>query len=796
MVEFILEEMSTCTALAPDNVMKDFLDRVINEHGRDIEAVVPILHAIQKHYNYLPETALRYVCEQTIITPAEITGVASFYSKFRFKPAGKHQVKVCVGTACHVKGAGLVHDALKRSLNISGDDDTDEKGEFTVERVNCLGCCSLAPVVQIDNVTYGHVTPGTAKNIISDFISRKENGTSSLPAEASGAVYQGEIRIGLGSCCIASGSGDILEAVETAVKRDGLNVNVKQVGCVGMCYQVPLVEVVPEKGKPVLYAKVKPLDIKHVVEKHFKPPSLRARLRNQFNNALETLRYESGSTVVESYSVDVREKSVLAFLGNQVPIATEHRGIINPVDIDEYIARGGFEGLKKALESEPSEIIAIVKASGIKGRGGAGFPTGKKWETVAAQESAIKYLICNGDEGDPGAFMDRMLLESYPYRIIEGMLIGARATGAKHGYFYIRSEYPLAVERVKEAIDLCRQRGYLGINILNSGLEFEIDIKEGAGAFVCGEETALIESMEGKRGFPRFRPPYPAVEGFRGKPTLINNTETFAQIPYILANGAQKFASIGTERSKGAKVFALAGKINRGGLIEVPMGITVRQVVEDIGGGVQKGKKFKAVQIGGPSGGCVPHFLADIPVDFESLEEIGSMMGSGGLVVLDETDCMVEIARYFLAFTQDESCGKCTFCRVGTRRMLDIMEKITTGKASLKELEELKKIAGWTKKGSLCGLGKTAPNPVLSTLRYFRDEYVAHINGICPAGKCTHLIKYNVNDSCIGCTICAQQCPVGAIDFNPHKKHAVNHQLCTKCDICREACPSAAITVN
>jgi NADH-quinone oxidoreductase subunit F len=776
--------------------MTDYINHIVEKCGTGKDAVIPILQAIQKQNNYLPEEALKYVCANTDITPAEITGVASFYSQFRFHPAGKHIVKVCVGTACHVKGADLVYDALKRNLHIADEQDTDAEGEFTIEKVSCLGCCSLAPAVQVDNITYGHVTPVNTKSVIEDFISRKSDQNKQNKAENKQQVYQGEIRIGLGSCCIASGSDEILQAVEATVSRDNLNVNIKHVGCVGMCHQVPLVEVVPANKPSSLYAKVKPEDIKHMVEKHFKSPSLITRFKNQFSNILETIRYETDSNAIESYSIDVREKNVMAFLGNQVPIATEHRGIINPTDLDEYLSRGGFKGLKNALSMQPGEIVEAVKSSGIKGRGGAGFPTGKKWETVAAQISDEKYLICNGDEGDPGAFMDRMLLESYPYRIIEGMLIAARATGATQGYFYIRAEYPLAVVRIKDALKKCLQKGYLGDNICDSGFGFNIKIKEGAGAFVCGEETALIASIEGKRGFPRFRPPYPAIEGLRGKPTLINNTETFAQIPYILSKGPEKFASIGTEQSKGTKVFALAGKINRGGLIEVPMGITVRQIVDDIGGGVQNGKKLKAVQIGGPSGGCIPHFLADRSIDFESLEEVGAMMGSGGLVVLDETDCMVEIARYFLSFTQDESCGKCTFCRVGTKRMLDIMESITSGKATGKDLIELENIAIWTKKGSLCGLGKTAPNPVLSTLRYFRDEYMAHLNGYCPTGKCKPLINYSVNDNCIGCTICAQQCPVDAIPFNPHQKHVIDMNLCTKCDICREACPSNAIDVK
>jgi NADH:ubiquinone oxidoreductase subunit F (NADH-binding)/Pyruvate/2-oxoacid:ferredoxin oxidoreductase delta subunit len=444
----------------------------------------------------------------------------------------------------------------------------------------------------------------------------------------------------------------------------------------------------------------------------------------------------------------------------------------------------------------PDEVVAEVKNSGIRGRGGAGFPTGVKWEFVKKEKSEIKYLICNGDEGDPGAFMDRMLLESYPYRVIEGMIVAAYAVDIHQGYFYIRAEYPLAVKRIRKALEICRENNFLGKNIMGSGFDLELTIYEGAGAFVCGEETALIASIEGSRGFPRIRPPFPAQKGLWGFPTLVNNTETLAQISYIIREGSEKFKGIGTHGNTGTKVFALAGKVARGGLIEVPMGITIREVVEVIGGGIANGRKFKAVQIGGPSGGCIPAEHANTPINYESLTEMGAMMGSGGLVVLDDTDCMVDMARFFLSFTQDESCGKCTFCRVGTKRMLDILENITSGKGKQGDIEELEKLAEWTNKGSLCGLGKTAPNPVISTLMYFRDEYEAHINGVCPTGKCTELITYSVNDNCIGCTLCAQKCPVDAIPFTPHEKHSIDTELCIKCDSCRAVCPVDAIDVK
>lgn len=774
------------------------VDQIIAEKGRAGKSVIPILQSIQNTYNYLPKEALEYVCEKTDITPEQIVGVASFYSQFRMQPVGEHIIKVCIGTACHVKGAGQVYDALRRHFNLTGNEETDASRKYTIEKVACLGCCTLAPVVQIDEITYGHVASDMVKNVVADF--ERQSGMvgakKGLFRNVDGSEIQGEIRIGLGSCCVASGSEDVKKAVEETIADTGIQISLKNVGCVGMCHQVPLVEVVPINGPSTLYAKVKPGEIQGIIAHHFKPLSTFGMLKSSVYKFFESVQTDTVWDGVRQYSIDAREKQVTDFLDRQIPIATQHRGIINPLDIEEYKAHEGFVAMKTVLFDLTSEaIIQTIKDSGLRGRGGAGFPTGVKWGFVASNPSDVKYLIVNGDEGDPGAFMDRMLLESYPYRVIEGMVIGAKAVGATHGFFYIRAEYPLAVRRIRQALIYCREQNLIGDNIMGSGFSFDVDIYEGAGAFVCGEESALMASIEGERGFPRIRPPFPATSGLWKKPTLINNTETFAQVPYIIREGAAKFSSIGSKTSKGTKVFALAGKINRGGLIEVPMGITVRQIVEDIGGGVQNGKKFKAVQIGGPSGGCVPAHLYDTPIDYESLLGVGAMMGSGGLVVLDEDDCMVDIARYFLSFTQNESCGKCTFCRIGTKRMLDILTKISTGKGSLKDLDQLEYLAAWTKKGSLCGLGKSAPNPILSTLKYFRDEYIAHINGKCPSGKCQSLIHYHINDLCIGCTKCAQKCPTDAILFKPHEKHEVITDLCIKCDACRLACPVDAIEI-
>ncbi|RLD69605.1 MAG: proton-conducting membrane transporter, partial [Bacteroidetes bacterium] len=511
------------------------IDGIVQQLGGKRHDVIPVLQAIQEKYNYLPEEALRRVCEISEITPAQIVGVASFYSQFRFTPAGEHIIKVCAGTACHVKGAGLVYDAMKRELELGKDEDTTTSGTYTIEKVNCLGCCTLAPVVQIDEVTYGHVSTSQVGTILSDFESQKGASGKKKFKLADGSEVKGEIRIGLGSCCVASGSDEIRDAVKDTIDRNDLNVKLKHVGCVGMCHQVPLVEIVPANGEPTLYSKVKAADVDQIVQEHFQPEGLLKRLSNKLLNVADTIRDDSRWMGVDRYSLDIREKHVSLFLDKQIPMATEFRGVINPIDIQEYKSRNGFRGLARVLKKmKPAEVIEEITESGIRGRGGGGFPSGTKWKMVADQPGDVKYIICNGDEGDPGAFMDRMLLESYPYRIIEGMVAAGYAVGAPEGIFYIRAEYPLAVTRILQALDICREQGYLGKDIMGSGFDFELTVYQGAGAFVCGEETALMESIEGKRGFPRIRPPYPAVKGLWGAPTLINNTETFAQISYIM----------------------------------------------------------------------------------------------------------------------------------------------------------------------------------------------------------------------------------------------------------------------
>lgn len=773
------------------------IDEIVASLGTSREAVIPILQAIQQRYRYLPTGILKRVCQLTDITPADITGVSTFYTHFRHEPVGRHTIHVCQGTACHVKGSELVQNAIAQQLGLAPGQDTDAKGEFTVESVACLGCCTLAPVVQIDQTTFGRVTPRSVSQVIAESRRaprpRRERIAASNHSHAS---VLGEIRIGLGSCCQAQGSGRVHEEILSVVNDAGLPASVKSVGCIGMCHQTPLMELVVPGGEPKFYSHVQPEDVRDIVLRHFQPRSLMRRVGHRLSRWLDSFYSNEEEDPVQRHALDVREQPVCAFLGPQKHIATEYCGDIDPLDLDEYLRHQGFTGLRRCLtEFDGNRIIDEVRASGLRGRGGAGFPTHVKWQKARQATGDTKYVICNGDEGDPGAFMDRMLLESFPYRVIEGMAIAARAVGAHEAIFYIRAEYPLAVERIRAAIRRCEEQGYVGQNLCGSDFDLHFRVMEGAGAFICGEETALINSMEGRRGTPSLRPPYPVESGLWERPTLINNVETLACLPWIFRHGGETFAQLGTNQSKGTKVFALAGKVRRGGLIEVPMGVTLRQIVEDIGGGVMPGREFKAVQVGGPSGGCVPASLADTPVDYEALVSVGAIMGSGGLVVLDNTDCMVDIARYFLRFTQDQSCGKCTFCRIGTKRMLEILDRICTGGGRRGDLDELESLSRSVVAGSICGLGKTAPNPVLSTLNYFRDEYKAHLEGRCPAGKCTQLIRYEITSSCIGCTLCAQHCPVQAIPMTPYRRHRVEMDLCTRCDTCRQVCPEDAVRV-
>lgn len=597
--------------------------------------------------------------------------------------------------------------------------------------------------------------------------------------DADGNTYRTHVLVCGGTGCTSSGSARIRERLEKEIEANGLSdeVCVVKTGCFGLCALGPIMIVYPEG---TFYSMVQEEDIPEIVTEHLLK-----------GNVVKHLLYEE--TVKADKIIPLNETN---FYKKQHRVALRNCGVINPEKIDEYIGTGGYEALGIVLtEKKPEDMIQILLDSGLRGRGGAGFPTGLKWKFAAGNDADQKYVCCNADEGDPGAFMDRSILEGDPHAVLEAMAIAGYAIGASQGYIYVRAEYPIAVQRLEIAIEQAREYGLLGKNIFDSGFDFDIELRLGAGAFVCGEETALMTSIEGNRGEPRPRPPFPALKGLFQKPTILNNVETYANIPQIIVNGPEWFASMGTEKSKGTKVFALGGKIHNTGLVEIPMGTTLREIVEEIGGGVPNGKKFKAAQTGGPSGGCIPAEHLDIPIDYDNLLSIGSMMGSGGLIVMDEDTCMVDIAKFFLEFTVDESCGKCTPCRIGTRRMLEILEKITKGQATMEDLDKLEELCYHLQSNSLCALGQTAPNPVLSTLRYFRDEYIAHIvDKKCPAGVCKDLLQYKIDpDKCKGCTLCARTCPADAIIGKVKEVHMINPEKCLKCGACMEKCRFGAI---
>ena len=759
------------------------VDSIVARYGDKKGSLIALLQLIQGHFGYLPKPAIERLAQKLGVAPAEIIAVYSFYAQFRTAPVGRQHIKVCHGTACHVSGADKVSYAFSEQLGI-GHGQTTKDGAFSIEDVACLGCCSLAPVVMIQDETYGGMNSDKIKRLIKERLAApagrdsRESSAGALSRDSGGlkpAPGITLVRLGMGSCGIAAGARKTLAAINSLAMEKGITLEVMSTGCNGMCHEEPLLEVV-QAGNSFFYGKVTPEAAGRIFEEHI------------LNG-----RPAAGNLIISP----AKPVGSHPFYAKQQRIVLRNCGVIDPDSLEAYEKAGGYGALRRALTAmKPEEVTAEISSSGLRGRGGAGFPTGTKWKYAGAAAGPEKYVVCNGDEGDPGAFMDRSVLESDPHSVLEGLILAAYAVGASKGVFYVRAEYPLAVRRINRAIEQAKEKGLLGDNILGTGFSFTAYLKEGAGAFVCGEETALIASIEGKRGMPRIRPPYPVQSGIFGHSTTINNVETLACVPWILANGAAAFSKYGTEKSKGTKVFALAGKITRGGLVEVPMGLTLREVVNEVGGGVPQGRSFKAVQMGGPSGGCIPESLLDTPIDYDSLNATGAIMGSGGMVVMDDSTCMVDVARFFLKFTQNESCGKCTFCRVGTKRMLEILERICAGKGKPSDLEALRELGESIKRSSLCGLGQTAPNPVLTTMRYFEEEYKAHIlHKTCPAGVCKALISYKINSACTGCTVCAKRCPVAAISGAPKKPHAIDDAKCTRCGVCKDVCRFEAVDI-
>ena len=734
------------------------MEGILRKYQDDPTSLIMILQPAQSIYGYLPQEVIYHVAERTGNSPAKVMGVATFYSYFRLKPMGTYQIMLCDGTACHVNGSERIRTAITQELGI-GNGETTEDGMFTLNEVACLGCCSLAPVMMINGDTYGNLTPEKTIKILRK-LRQRESG-------------QGiRILVGQGSCGVSAGAARVAKVLSGHMTATD-SFTVETTGCIGMCYLEPIVDIY--EGDKLLHrlVRVTETDALGIVE---------AVRKNDFSK-LEAMFISDE---------DAR------FLKKQKRVALRNCGVVNPTSIDDYINHDGYKALDKALQMEPEQVIEEIKVSGLAGRGGAGFPTWFKWDAARKAEGENKYLICNADEGDPGAFMDRAVIESDPHTLIEGMLIGAYAIGASEMFVYIRAEYPLAVERLGHAIEQARSRGLLGENILGSGFSCDLNIKIGAGAFVCGEETALIESMEGKRGMPRLKPPFPAQSGYLNEPSNINNVETFANVAWIIQNGGAAFSAMGTENSKGTKVFALTGKVQRGGLVEVPMGKSLKDVIFDIAGGIKDGRKYKAVQMGGPSGGCIPAALQDTPIDYKALSATGAIMGSGGMVVMDDSTCMVNIARFFLDFTARESCGKCVPCRIGTTRMMEILNRICDGQGQEGDIELLEELCLSIKDGSLCGLGQTAPNPVLTTIRYFRDEYEAHIRDKkCPACECSALLTISIDPAkCTGCTVCARKCPVECISGERKEPHVIDQSACIKCKQCVSSCKFGAIVVE
>lgn len=800
--------------------MADSIKDILARYPQDESSLVMLLQDVQSRFNFLPCEALEAIATWLKLPLAQIFSTATFYKAFSLSPQGKVIINVCKGTACHVKGASLFQEELERSLNLEHgvENQTTADGLITLRTVNCVGACAMAPVVTVDDKYYGEVSSKDAKRIIrrakkvaesdsrssSDSMTKDANlnffkDSQTLAAHIDRVTQaksklRAQIRVCGGPGCLAAGSNDVYHAfkekAEELAKSDGrmarLDIRLADcldseshdllslTGCQGLCQQGPLVHFLPED---TFYTRVKTSDVEMI---------LRAKAAN------EVLQERLGET---------KGRYAHPFYQKQKLLALRYCGQVNPTDLDDYLASGGFQALIKVLkEKKTQRIVDKVEKSKLRGRGGAGFSTGRKWKTAlkAAKDRKLSpYILCNGDEGDPGAFMDRAIMEGSPYAVIEGMMIGGYALGAKEGYLYVRYEYPLAIERLKEAIDRCMAANLLGEHILGAAFSFSLQISVGGGAFVCGESTALMRSIEGKVGEPRAKYTRSAERGLWDAPTVLNNVETWALIPEVILDAGDKegFSSLGTKGSTGTKAFSLTGAVKRTGLVEVEMGTTLKELVEEIGGGALPNRTLKAVQTGGPSGGCIPASMFDLAVDFDALDQAGSMMGSGGMIVMDDHSCMVDIARYFVDFLMQESCGKCVPCRLGLPQLATLLTKVSSGEAIEADLDEIEDIAQTMATSSLCGLGKSAPNPVLSTLRYFKDEYLAHLRGQCPAGVCRPLLQYHITEDCNGCQACLKACPTQTITGKRNELHHINLEGCTQCGLCLALCNYEAIEI-
>ncbi len=792
--------------------MTDFrtiVDEILTNYNNKSSNLVMILQDSQTKLNYLSTETISYIADKLSVPEAQVYSVATFYKSFSLSPRGKHQINICEGTACHIRGASLLMNQAKDELGVNPGETTTD-GSVTLNSVHCVGACAMGPVAVIDGEYHGNFNPSDLSKHIKRCCSENGESNSILKDSTKSSTSKDHLQIKIdsreklidvrkelmvklkdnkktilvcsGTGCLAKGSLKVATALENAITESQaeaeISLAVKQVGCHGLCEKGPLVIMLPDN---TIYTGVKPDDANEIITETVLNGKIVSRL----------LYSDNDNNFINQFDQ-------IPFYSSQKKIALRNVGQIDPLIIDDYVLNGGYSSLLNVLHGmKPSEVIEQVKLSGLRGRGGGGFPTGLKWETAAKINSDVRYVICNGDEGDPGAFMDCSIMEGDPHAIIEGMIICAYAVNAKQGYIYVREEYPRALNHISIAIEQAYKTGLLGKNIGGSKFSFNISLNRGAGAFICGESTALMQSVSGYVGEPRAKYIRSAERGLYDKPTVLNNVETFANIAPIIENSGDWFKNIGTSKSSGTKVFSLVGKVKNTGLVEVPMGTTLRSIIFDIGGGILDNKDFKAVQTGGPSGGCLPAKLLDLPVDFDSLTQEGSMMGSGGMIVMDENTCMVDIARYFTEFLTEESCGKCAACRNGLKRLSEILERICEGDGQSNDLVLLNDLLDVLEKGSLCGLGKSAPNPVRSTLNHFCDEYIAHIEEKkCPAGVCRNLINYIITDACTGCTVCAKHCPEKAISGENKKIHSIDQGKCTRCGICRSRCRFEAIIVE